>query len=67
VEAGLTLSLPLVPLAPLHPPEAEQELALEEDQERVELPPAFILEGLADMETVGAVYVQPWFTLAFGL
>jgi hypothetical protein len=54
-------------LAPLHPPEAEQELALEEDQERVELPPAFILEGLADMETVGAVYVQPWFTFALGL
>jgi hypothetical protein len=46
--------VPLVALAPLHPPEAVQEVALVELHVSVELPPLEIDVGLAEMVTVGA-------------
>jgi hypothetical protein len=44
---------PLIPTAPDQPPDALQEVALVEDQVKVELPPEDTLAGLALKETVG--------------
>ena len=56
--------LPLVASDPLQPPDAEHELALVEDQVRVEAAPLAIVVGLADRVTVGAgvftVTVADW-------
>ena len=55
---------PLVDSVPLHAPEAVQEVALVEDQERVELEPLEIVLGLALKLTLGAgvvtVTVADW-------
>jgi len=45
---------PLVVSAPLHPPDAVQEVALVDDQDSVELPPFATVLGLALKLTVGA-------------
>ena len=45
---------PLVALAPDQAPEAEQAVALVDDQDSVELLPLAIVLGLADKATVGA-------------
>jgi hypothetical protein len=50
------LTEPFTPLDPFHAPEAVQELALVEDQVKVELPPLATLVGLALSETVGAAF-----------
>ena len=44
---------PLMATAPDHPPDAVQEVALVEDQLKVELPPADTLAGFALREAVG--------------
>lgn len=44
---------PLIASEPLHAPEAVQEVALVEDQVRVEVPPWATLDGLAAIETLG--------------
>ena len=46
--------VPLIASAPLHPPDAVQEVALVEDQDSVELPPFATVLGLALRLTVGA-------------
>ncbi len=46
--------VPLVASLPLHPPEAVQEVAWVDDQERVELLPLATVLGLAPRLTVGA-------------
>jgi len=43
---------PLTPLLPDHPPEAVQEVALVDDQVKVELPPLATVLGLAPILTV---------------
>jgi len=48
---------PLVALLPLQAPEAVQEVALSEDQDRVELLPLAMVLGLALKLTVGACEV----------
>ncbi len=48
------LSEPLVALLPVQPPEAVQEVALVEDQVRVELAPLATVLGLAERVTEGA-------------
>jgi hypothetical protein len=48
------LVLPLADSAPLQPPEAEQAVALVEDQVRVEAAPLATVVGLAESVTVGA-------------
>ena len=50
---GDAAKVPLVALAPLHPPEAVHEVALVEDQVTVELLPDVMLAGLAEIVTVG--------------
>jgi hypothetical protein len=59
--------LPLVAFDPLQPPDAEQEVALAEDQVRVEAAPLATVVGLADRLTVGAgvftVTVADWAAL----
>jgi hypothetical protein len=45
---------PLTDLAPLHPSDAVQLVALVEDQVSVDEPPEATVPGLAEMETVGA-------------
>jgi hypothetical protein len=45
--------VPEVALAPDQPPEAEQEVALVEDQVSVEAPPLVTIEGVAVNDTVG--------------
>jgi hypothetical protein len=45
--------VPEVALAPDQPPEAEQEVALVEDQVSVEDPPLVTIEGVAVNDTVG--------------
>lgn len=45
---------PLIAFAPVHPPLAEQLVALVEDQVSVDVPPCAICTGFADSETVGA-------------
>jgi hypothetical protein len=45
---------PLVGSFPLHPPDAEQEVALEDDQANVEAAPLLTVLGLAARLTVGA-------------
>jgi hypothetical protein len=57
VFAGETARVPLVAFVPVHPPEAVHEVALLEDQARVELPPEVILVALADKLAVGGVLV----------
>ncbi len=56
--------LPLVASDPLQPPDAEHEVALVEDQVRVEAAPLATVVGLADRVTVGAgvftVTVADW-------
>jgi hypothetical protein len=47
--------VPLSACVPLHAPEAEQEVALVEDQVKVEPPPLGTLAGLALIETLGGV------------
>lgn len=49
----LMVSVPVSPLAPLHPPDAEQVLAFVEDQVRTVEPPVVIEVGLAVMVAVG--------------
>src|ERR1700744_3219857 len=44
---------PLVPFVPDQPPPAVHEVALAEDQVAIEFPPAAMLVGLAENETVG--------------
>jgi hypothetical protein len=56
VSAAVT-SLPLVALAPLHEPPAEQLVAPVDDQLSVAVPPLTTLEGLADKLTTGAAAV----------
>jgi hypothetical protein len=51
---GDTARVPLVARAPVQPPEAVHDVALAEDQLRVELPPEVIADALADRLTVGA-------------
>ena len=53
VEVGVTASELLTALVPLHAPLALQDVALVEDQVRVEEDPELILEGVAVMDTVG--------------
>lgn len=50
---GDTTKLPLIGLVPVHPPEDIHDVALADDQEIVDEPPAFMLVGLADNVTVG--------------
>ncbi len=50
---GDTARVPLVALLPVQPAEAVHDVALVEDQVRVELPPEMMLLGLADKLTVG--------------
>ncbi len=49
------LYVPLTASVPLHPPDAEHEVALVEDQVKVELPPLDTLVGLALIDTVGGL------------
>ena len=59
--------LPLIASEPLQPPDAEHEVALVEDQVRVEAAPLATVVGLADRVTVGAgvftVTVADWVAL----
>jgi hypothetical protein len=55
VLVGETASVPLVASLPLQPPEAVQEVAFVLDQVSVELLPLLIVDGFAEMVTVGAV------------
>lgn len=48
---------PLVGSEPLHPPEAVQEVALVEDQVKVDVAPVLIVLGFADRVTAGGVCV----------
>jgi hypothetical protein len=50
----LIVWLPEVALAPDQPPEAEQEVALVEDQVSVKDPPLVTVAGFAASDTVGA-------------
>lgn len=54
VALGDTLWEPEVALLPLQAPEALQEVAFVEPQDRVLLEPEVMVVGLADRETVGA-------------
>ena len=53
LEVGETDCVPEVCFDPLQPPLAVQDVALVEDQVRVEEDPELILEGVAVMDTVG--------------
>jgi hypothetical protein len=53
VLVGDATRVPLVALVPLHPPEAVHEVALVEDQVTVEILPAVMLVGLAEIVNVG--------------
>jgi len=53
VRAGVVLE-PLTPSPPLQPPEAEQEVALVEDQVKTDVAPLFTVVGFADRVTAGA-------------
>ena len=52
---GETDCEPDVAFAPDHPPDAVQDVALVDDQERVEELPKIMDDGEADMETVGGI------------
>jgi hypothetical protein len=56
VSAGV-VAVPLVVFAPVHPPEAAQDVAFVEDHTRAEVAPLFTVVGLADKVTVGAADV----------
>ena len=59
VLAGDIETVPLVGFVPVHPPEAVHEVALLEDQVRVELPPKVMLVAPADKLTVGVPLLAP--------
>jgi len=61
-EVGETDCVPEIAFVPVQPPDAVQEVALVEDQERVEDWPEVIEEGEEERETVGAgvVTVPPY-------
>ena len=54
---GDATRVPLVAFAPLHPPEAAHEVALVEDQVKVEVLPDVMLVGLAEIVTVSCEIV----------
>jgi hypothetical protein len=62
---GNTVRVPFRAFVPVHPPEAVQDVALVEDQVRVELPPAFMVVALADKCTAGAGIAAATVTVAF--
>lgn len=64
VESAPVDAVPEVARLPLHAPEAVHEVALLEDQERVDVPPAVIEAGLADRFTVGG---DTWVTVTVAL
>jgi predicted lysophospholipase L1 biosynthesis ABC-type transport system permease subunit len=53
--SALVLTLPLVALLPVHPPEAVQAVALLEDQVNIDVPPLDTLVGLALSVTLGGL------------
>jgi hypothetical protein len=53
VLVGDTTKVPVVACAPVHPPEAVHEVALVDDQLKIELPPAGMLLAVSDKVTVG--------------
>ena len=55
VESAPVVYVPLAASVPLHPPDAEHEVALVEDQVTVELPPLGTLAGLALIDIVGGL------------
>jgi len=63
VDDGLTAWVPEVALAPDHPPDAVQEPAPVDDHVRVDEPPALMLPGDADRDTVGTSDVTVTSTL----
>ena len=57
VESPPVLRVPLVDSGPVQPPEALQDVASDDDQVNVEVPPLFTVVGFASKVTAGAAAV----------
>jgi len=62
--SAVVVTLPLIACAPVHPPEAVQEVALVVVQVSVEVPPVATLVGFAVNDTVGDGGIAVTVTLA---